>query len=165
MLFKDEVYNVEELIEKVINYNGLQKIKIAVICFLFDENGYVLLNRRGPGARDEVGKIQAIGGSVNKSDENFYEALKREIKEETGLTDVDDFSFIGAYLNHLKDNETKEEIDWIILGYKAYIKSGKPINKENDRSSSFIICKLDDINESELSISTYEFIKELRGNV
>lgn len=163
MLFKDEVYDVKDLVEKIIDNEKLKKIKIAVICFLFDKDNNVLLNRRGPGARDEVGKIQAFGGSVNQEDESFIDALKREIEEETGLTDVDNFSFIGAYLDRKVDNETKEIIDWIILGYKATVLYGDVIIRENDKSMSFIKCKIDEIDVEELSTSTYEFIKEIRG--
>ena len=84
MLFYDEVIDTEGLVEKLIDNQSLNEVKVGVICFIFDKNGRVILNRRGPGARDEVGLLQAVGGAVNKSDVNFVEALKREIVEETG---------------------------------------------------------------------------------
>ena len=78
MIFKDEVRNVDELVAKLIDSDSLKKIKVAVVCFIFNKQGQVILNRRGPGARDDVGKLQAVGGSVNKSDADFLSALKRE---------------------------------------------------------------------------------------
>ena len=162
MLFYDEVTNTEELVEKIIDDESLKKVKVAVICFIFDKNGRVILNRRGPGARDEVGLLQAVGGSVNKSDANFIEALKREIVEETGNYNIRIGKFIGAYYNKSFDNETKEYIDWIILGYIGYLESGKLENKEINRSYEFETLSLDEIKEEELSKSTYEFIKVIK---
>ena len=162
MLFYDEVTTTDELVEKIFDNEALKKIKVAVICFIFDKNGCVILNRRGPGARDEVGLLQAIGGSVNKSDVNFVEALKREIVEETGNFNVRIGEFIGAYHNKSFDNETKEYVDWVILGYIGYLESGKLENKERNRSYDFEILSLDEIREEELSKSTYEFIKVIK---
>lgn len=162
MLFKDEVIDVEDLANKLIDYDYLKKIKVAVICFIFTKDGKIILNKRGLGARDEVGKIQAIGGSVNKTDVDFIAAMKREIKEELGNVSVKIGDFIGAYYDRKTDNETKEEIDWIILGYIGYLESGELENKEKDRCMSIIIDKIDNIKSEDLSKSTYEFIEEIK---
>ena len=161
-VFYDEVIDTEGLVEKLIDNQSLNEVKVGVICFIFDKNGRVILNRRGPGARDEVGLLQAVGGAVNKSDVNFVEALKREIVEETGSYNVRIGEFIGAYYNKSFDNETKEYVDWIILGYTGYLESGKLENKEKSRSYDFEAFSLDEIKEEELSKSTYEFIKVLK---
>lgn len=162
MIFKDEVRNVDELVAKLIDIDSLKKIKVAVVCFIFNKQGQVILNRRGPGARDDVGKLQAVGGSVNKSDADFLSALKREILEETGNNDIKISKFIGAYHDRKMDNETKEVVDWIILGYVGILESGSLINVEKNRSVDFETFNLNDINPEELSISTYEFIKEIK---
>lgn len=162
MIFKDEVRNVDELVAKLIDIDSLKKIKVAVVCFIFNKQGQVILNRRGPGARDDVGKLQAVGGSVNKSDADFLSALKREILEETGNNDIKISKFIGAYHDRKMDNETKEVVDWIILGYIGILESGSLINVEKNRSVDFETFSLNDINPEELSLSTYEFIKEIK---
>ena len=162
MIFKDEVRNVDELVAKLIDIDSLKKIKVAVVCFIFNKQGQVILNRRGPGARDDVGKLQAVGGSVNKSDADFLSALKREILEETGNNDIKISKFIGAYHDRKMDNETKEIVDWIILGYVGILESGSLINVEKNRSVDFETFSLNDINPEELSLSTYEFIKEIK---
>ena len=162
MIFKDEVRNVDELVAKLIDIDSLKKIKVAVVCFIFNKQGQVILNRRGPGARDDVGKLQAVGGSVNKSDADFLSALKREILEETGNNDIKISKFIGAYHDRKMDNETKEVVDWIILGYVGILESGSLINVEKNRSVDFETFNINDINPEELSLSTYEFIKEIK---
>lgn len=162
MIFKDEVRNVDELVAKLIDIDSLKKIKVAVVCFIFNKQGQVILNRRGPGARDDVGKLQAVGGSVNKSDADFLSALKREILEETDNNDIKISKFIGAYHDRKMDNETKEIVDWIILGYIGILESGSLINVEKNRSIDFETFNLNDINPEELSLSTYEFIKEIK---
>ena len=162
MIFKDEVRNVDELVAKLIDIDSLKKIKVAVVCFIFNKQGQVILNRRGPGARDDVGKLQAVGGSVNKSDADFLSALKREILEETGNNDIKISKFIGAYHDRKIDNETKEVVDWIILGYIGILESGSLINVEKSRSIDFETFNINDINPEELSLSTYEFIKEIK---
>ena len=162
MIFKDEVRNVDELVAKLIDIDSLKKIKVAVICFIFNKQCQVILNRRGPGARDDVGKLQAVGGSVNKSDADFLSALKREVLEETGNNNIKIDKFIGAYHDRKMDNETKEIVDWIILGYVGILESGSLINVEKNRSVDFETFSLNDINPEELSLSTYEFIKEIK---
>lgn len=162
MIFKDEVRNVDELVAKLISIDSLKKIKVAVVCFIFNKQGQVILNRRGPGARDDVGKLQAVSGSVNKSDVDFLSALKREILEETRNNNIKIDKFIGAYHDRKMDNETKEIVDWIILGYIGILESGSLINVEENRSVDFETFNLNDINPDELSVSTYEFIKEIK---
>lgn len=162
MLFNDEVRNKNELVKKIINIDSLKKIKVAVICFIFNKQGQVILNRRGPGARDDVGKLQAVGGSVNKSDVDFLSALKREILEETGNRNIKIEKFIGAYLDKKMDNETKEIVDWIILGYIGILEDGDLNNLEKDRSVDFEKINLNDIKQEELSVSTYAFIEEIK---
>lgn len=162
MIFKDEVRNVDELVAKLIDIDSLKKIKVAVICFIFNKKCQVILNRRGPGARDDVGKLQAVGGSVNKSDADFLSALKREILEETGNNDIKISKFIGAYHDRKMDNETKEVVDWIILGYIGILENGSLINVEKSHSIDFETFNINDINPEELSLSTYEFIKEIK---
>ena len=161
MLFYDEVIDTQGLIEKLVDYKDLKVIKVAVVCFIF-KGEKLILNRRGSGARDDVGKLQAIGGSVNKTDETFISALKREIFEETGNKDIKIGDFIGAFHDRKMDNETKEVVDWIILGYIGFLENGKLENKEKNRCVDFEEYTLEEIKPDELSISTYEFIKELK---
>ena len=53
------------------------------------EDFYFLLERRGPGCPDNIGKLCSVCGYLNW-DETRIEALKRETYEETGLKVLDD---------------------------------------------------------------------------
>ena len=163
MLFTDEVKNMNELIEKISELDtNLDKIKVAVVCFVFDKNNNLILNRRGPGARDEIGKLQALGGSVNSQDIDFRDALKRELKEEGGSSStviID--SFIGAQIDGKVDKHTGEYIDWIILGYKGILVDGELINAEPDRCVGLEKNSMENFLKDDLSITAYNFIKKM----
>ena len=71
MLFTDEVETMDELVRKLKDNESLHKIKVAVVCFLVEPDGKWTLHRRGAAARDNQGKLQALGGSYNVSDGTF----------------------------------------------------------------------------------------------
>lgn len=166
MLFKEEVTTLSELIEKLSTLDQeFGKIKACVICFVFDEGGNLYLNRRGPGARDEVGMLQAIGGSVNHSDENLRSAMERELKEEAGSdATIEIGEFLGALLNPAIDKDTGETIDWIIMAYVGTLIEGKLENMEPDRCIGFEKAKMEEFNKEEISRSTRIFLEDLLSN-
>lgn len=162
MLFTDEVNNMEELIDKLAEYDDLGKIKVAVVCFIFDKQDHLILHRRGPGARDEIGKLQAIGGSVNRTDENFRASLQRELAEEAGTNcsiRIDDF--IGAQLDGKVDKHTGNYVNWIILAYKGKVTSGELENMEPDRCVGFEREYINDFKREDLSDTAYNFIQKM----
>ena len=80
IIFRDEVKDFDELVDKLStmeNLPDLNEVKVGVICFIFDKDGNIVMNRRGPGARDDVGKLQALGGSVNDKDLDFRDSMRR----------------------------------------------------------------------------------------
>ncbi len=166
MLFQDEVNTIEELVEKLSDFDqDFGKIKTCVICFVFDKDNNLILNRRGPGARDEVGMLQAIGGSVNNSDVDFRSALVRELKEEAGdKADIELGNFLGAFLNPAKDKNTGEIINWVILAYVGRLVSGEVVNMEPDRCIGFEKMQMEDFDSSEVSLSTYTFMQHMLKN-
>lgn len=166
MIFTDEVKNMSELIDRLVTLDlKLDKIKVAVVCFIFDKNGNLILHRRGPGARDAIGKLQAIGGSVNNNDEDFRTALSRELKEETGSQAIISVNtFIGALVDGKIDRYSREYIDWIILAYRGTLESGELINAEPERCIGFEIAELTGFSEEDLSNTAKIFIKQLIDN-
>lgn len=140
MLFTEEVTNIEELLNKIdaLDIDIEDGIKVAVVCFVFDSEGKLILQRRGSGARDDVDKLCAIGGSANMSDANFRESLLREMREEGGdkaVVEID--KFIGAIHKKGYDKNSGTFNDWIILSYMGTLKSGEFINSEPERCSGF----------------------------
>ncbi len=165
MLFKDEVKTIEELINKLSNFDTeFNDVKACVICFVFDKDNNLILNRRGPGARDEVGMLQAIGGSVNKTDEDFRSAMARELKEEAGNAEFEIGEFLGAVVNPAVDKQTGKLINWIIMGYRGKLVSGDVENMEPDRCIGFEKAPIDGFKEEEISRTTYKFIADMLSN-
>lgn len=162
MLFTDEVKDMNEFIDKIKDFDLGDRVKVAVVCFVFDKSGKLILNRRGPGARDEIGKLQALGGSINADDADFRSALLRELREEGGdKAKVSIDYFIGAQKDGKFDNTLGEYVNWIILGYKGTVQEGELINAEPDRSVGLEKGELDEFKKEELSITAYNFIQEL----
>lgn len=160
MLFYDEPINMQDLIPKLNAVKELGKIKVAVVCFLFDNQNNLILQRRGAGARDDVGLLAAIGGSVNGSDIDFRTSLKRELKEEAGLTDnVLITDFIAAQIDSKTDRHTGELVNWIILGYKGELLNGELSNNEPDRCVGFEKNKMDKFVKRDLSKTCANFIQ------
>lgn len=67
--FNREVVDEKDL-EVYLKSTGLKlpEYRCAVIALILDKDGRVLLQRRGPKSRDEVGKLEDIGGAVEESD-------------------------------------------------------------------------------------------------
>ena len=164
MLFSEEVQNIDELIEKVINEKDIHKMKVCVVCMLYDQDGKIVLHRRGEKARDEVGKLEAIGGSVDRSDGNFRDALLRELREETGVEatfELGDF-IVAQHTQHV-DKATDELIDWVVLCYEGKVVSGELINMEPDRCVEFTRKTLDDyLEDKDLSQSCRNFMNYIK---
>lgn len=130
--FNREVVDEKDL-EVYLKSTGLKlpEYRCAVIALILDKDGRVLLQRRGPKSRDEVGKLEDIGGAVEESDLTFRDAMKREIVEEAG-SDIN-FSIdelVGASLITKYDSRTDKDVNWFFLLYKCtYIDGELKINE------------------------------------
>ena len=166
MLFNDEVKTIDELIEKVINVKDIHKMKVCVVCMLYDQEGKIVLHRRGAKARDEVGKLELIGGSVDRSDGEFRDALLRELREEAGIEakfEVGDF-IVAQHTQHV-DKNTDELIDWVVLCYDGRIVSGELVNMEPDRCVEFTRKTVEEyLDDPDLSDSCRSFMKYIKDN-
>ena len=156
MIFTEEVTNIQELLNKIneLDIDIEDGIKVAVVCFVFDSDGKLILQRRGKGARDDVDKLCAIGGSANMSDANFRESLLREIREEGGdqaVVEID--KFIGAIHKRGYDKNSGSFNDWIILSYMGTLKSGEFINSEPERCSGFKCKYMEEYDRDELVLT------------
>lgn len=163
MLFTDEVKDMNGLIEKLATLDTkINKIKVATVCFIFDKDDNLILHRRGPGARDAIGKLQAIGGSVNNNDIDFRCSLARELREEAGKeANIRVDGFVGALLDGKVDRYSGEYVDWIILAYYGTLVSGELINSEPERCIGFEKATLDGFSNEDLSDTAKIFIKQL----
>ena len=79
----DVEVNTKEELERYLSDKkiDLPSYRPAVIALILDNDGNILLQRRGPKSRDEFGMLEDIGGAVEESDLNFRKAMEREIFE------------------------------------------------------------------------------------
>jgi 8-oxo-dGTP diphosphatase len=96
---------------------------MAVIIFNQKEDS-VLLLRRGPNARNEIGKWENPGGAL-EPDESPIEGIRREIKEELAVT-----VNIERLLFNEQSQSDEPDVIWSIDVYKGSISSGVPAPQE-----------------------------------
>lgn len=105
---------------------GIDEIGIAVCWFCLDEQGRILMQKRGKNCRDEQGKWDTGGGAVEFGDE-VEERLGKEIREELGV-EIEEKEFLG-FRNVFRTLKGKK-YHWICLDFKVKIDSSKASNKE-----------------------------------
>lgn len=166
ILFTSEVRTKEELIDKITSLPDapeLNDVKIGVICFIFDKDGKVVLNRRGAGARDDIGKLQALGGSINDSDpDDFRMSMMRELKEEAGVTDVSIDSFVGCIVDSKYDKNAMKIIDWVILAYAGHVGVQELKNMEPERCIGFEHLDINSVNYDDLGETAASFLQYIK---
>lgn len=86
---------IEIASEKKDRRRGVDHIGISASFVVHDGRGNVLLQKRGPGARDERGKWDVGGGAIEFG-ESIDEAVRREINEELCVEPLN-ISFLNVY--------------------------------------------------------------------
>ena len=159
--FNREINNTDDL-KLYLNEEGIQlpDYRCAVIALFLDRNGNVILQRRGPKSRDEVGKLEDIGGAVEIEDKNFRSALSREIKEEVG----NDINYtidklIGASLITKYDSRSDNNVNWLFLLYKCTYIDGKLKINEPGKSLGYEFYSRDNLPIDEVAETTLSFWK------
>lgn len=157
--FNREVVNQKDLEEYLVSTGiKLPQYRCAVIALLLDNDGNIILQRRGPKSRDEVGKLEDIGGAVEVTDKTFRDAMNREIIEEAG----EEFNFsidelVGASLITKYDSRTNSDVNWFFLLYKCtYIEGEMKIN-EPGKCLGYEFYKHDELPVEEVASTTMKF--------
>jgi len=119
---------------------------VAIHLFLLDKDSILLLKRYNTGYED--GKYSVIAGHLD-GNENVYDAMIREAKEEAGIDILKDDLKIIQVMHRIQPND--ERIDYFFI-CKEW--NGKIINKEPKKCSEL---KWYCINE--LPENTIEYIK------
>lgn len=133
---------------------GGQPVGVAVDAIVLDGSGYWLLHRRGDGCRDEVGRLEGLGGGL-ESGEDPRAALAREIREEAGEDiDVEIDRFIAGRVIHARDGGDGER-PWIVISYLCRLRSGEPVVTEPDKNAGFVRIRPVDVDTCELSASAH----------
>ncbi len=106
---------------------GIDYIGVCVCFIVHDGEGQILLQKRGPKARDEQGRWD-IGGGAIEFGESTDQAIRREIAEEYCCEPLK-VDFLVAYDAHRQHNGAKTH--WVALVHAikvdpAKIKIGEP---------------------------------------
>lgn len=160
-LFKEEIKDMKTLKEFVKNKEEiLDDYEVAVIVYAFDKDNKIIFQRRGPGCRDEVLKLETIGGRVKESDIDFKSALNREIVEEVGTdANIEIEEFITATYAKTFDVRYNKEQAWIYVVYKGSPKSGELKIKEPNKCLGYERYKIGEVNLEDLSKGAIELYK------
>ena len=106
---------------------GVDHIGVSAVAIIHDGNGRILLQKRGPHARDEQGHWDITGGAIEFG-ETLLDAIRREVKEEL-CTEAQDIVYLTTYDAHREHNGQKTH--WIAIVHlvrvdPASVRIGEP---------------------------------------
>ena len=104
--------------EKVDHRRGIDHIGVSVVAVVHDGKGKILLQKRGPKARDERGNWDICGGAIEFG-ESIEEAIKREIKEELCTKPID-MEFLAVFDAH-RVNHENDKTHWVAIVYSVQV--------------------------------------------
>ena len=105
---------------------GIDYIGISVSYFVHDGKGNYVMNLRGKNCRDEHGRWDFGGGSVEFGD-TLEETLAKEIKEEYGA-EIYRKKFLG-HIESFREHDGKKT-HWIHFHYLVQVRPEEVINGE-----------------------------------
>lgn len=117
-------------IEKIDLRRGIDHIGVSAVAVVHDGSGKVLLQKRGPKARDERGHWDIIGGAIEFS-ESIEDAIRREINEEL-CTKPLDMEFLTVFDAH-RVNQDNDKTHWVAIVYAATVNPKKVKIGEPDK--------------------------------
>ncbi|RPI82152.1 MAG: NUDIX domain-containing protein [Chloroflexi bacterium] len=150
------------------------KFRIAVEGLIFTSDGKLLLEKRGPNCRDEVGKLEGVGGSLPEGREDLLQELYEEFDQEIGaqqqhlkiaidrLLEIRPVQFMQTKIGQLED--------WVVVSFLCRLVEGQPIIGEPDKIESLHYLTMDELfsmDEALLSNSTIgvrKIYREKYGN-
>lgn len=127
---------------------GVDYIGVGAGAVIFDGEGKVFLAKRGPRAKNENGKWEFPGGSVEFG-EKIRDAIVREMKEEFGIT-VEPMELLGVN-DHLIPHERQH---WVSSSFICKIVSGTPAILEPGKLVEIGWFDLNDLDGMDLSLVT-----------
>lgn len=127
---------------------GFDYIGVSVITMCHDGQGKYLISQRGNACKDEQGCWEPAGGGSVEPQESLEDAVRREVKEESGA-DILKVEFLGF-------REVFREIDgkrshWIAFDYKAEVDPQQVSITEPEKCSALLWCTVGEIPEPQHS--------------
>lgn len=127
---------------------GIDYIGVGVGAAIFNKEGKLFIAKRGKKAKNEVGKWEIPGGSVEFG-ETFKQAIKREIKEEHGI-DIEVLELLDI-CDHIIP---KEKQHWVSPTYICKITKGVPKIMEPQKCEAIGWFSIEEAEKLPLSIVT-----------
>lgn len=124
---------------------GIDFIGVGAGAIIFNDEGKVFLAKRGPKARNETGKWEFPGGSVEFG-ETCEKAIAREIKEEFNIC-IKVIELLDV-VNHILPEEHQH---WVSPSFIAKLVGGLPTIMEPYKCTQFKWIKFSEINFEDLS--------------
>lgn len=147
------------------NKNIPDKFYVAVESNIFDKSNKWIFMRRGPGCKDGRFKLEGIGGGVEEKDNNFREALKRELGEEAGTNaNILIKKFLYARTEEVYDLHQKVNKFWIILSYIGTLESGELEVKEKSKNLGYERYSINEIDTKELTDCAKSVYEKILNN-
>jgi 8-oxo-dGTP diphosphatase len=135
---------------------GVDHIGVGVGAIIYDRDNKVFLAKRGKEARNETGKWEFPGGSVEFG-ETLEHALAREVMEEYGF-EIEILSLLDV-VNHIIPAEKQH---WVSPSFICRITQGKPVIREPHKCDEIGWFSLDHLPENELTIASRKSLESLR---
>lgn len=132
-----------------------QDYSIAVEALLFMPNGKLLLEKRGPTALDERGKLEGVGGGLDEGNE-IIQQIYQEVEEELGEQIK---CIIEAFLEirFVRFDQPGYGLrNWVVVSFLGRITEGRPKIMEVGKVEEFVEISPEELNrlpESQLSKS------------
>lgn len=136
--------------------SGVDYIGVGVGAAIFNEKGEIFITKRGRKAKNERGKWEIPGGSVEFG-ETFEHAIKREVREELGI-EIQILELLGI-CDHIIPDEKQH---WVSPTYICKIKNGIPEIKEPEKCEEIGWFTIQEANKLPLSIVTKFDITNLK---
>lgn len=135
---------------------GIDFIGVGIGAVIINKQGKVFLSKRGPKARNEVGKWECPGGALEFG-ERMEQTVVREIKEEFDF-DIEPVAQMWA-VDHLIPEEDQH---WVAIAYLCKVKKGKPKILEHQKSAAIGWFTTDEMEKMDISLPTRHRLNELK---
>lgn len=135
---------------------GIDYVGVGVGAAILNEQGKLFLARRGEAAKNERGKWETPGGTLEYG-EMLEETLIREIQEEYGCT-IKVVDQLGVF-DHLIPEEKQH---WVAVSFLCKVDSGEPVILEPHKCSEIGWFTLEEADDLDLSLTAQHDIKALK---
>lgn len=136
---------------------GVDYIGVGVGAAIFDQNGRLFITKRGKKAKNERGKWEIPGGSVEYG-ETLEQALKREILEECGV-EIEVLDLLGL-CDHIIPEDHQH---WVSPTFICKITKGTPTIIEPEKCDKIGWFTIEEAEKLPLSIITKHNINQLKN--